>query len=285
MIQELIQRAYRKYDMDYASKFSDYKLARYFKSGFKKIAFRKLEGFEREKAKEMDLRNAEWKNLIIFDGCRHDIFEKVVGDSNFRYSPGSNSAQFIIENLSEGDWSDIVYVTANPHFHESHFKDLTGRNPGEVFHTVFHSYEEKWSHEKSTVLPRDLVDDLKTAKKLFPDKKVIAHFMQPHYPFVNSDIGGGGINPELDNDTTEYSAWQLAERGKYERDEVWSAYRENLEYIIDEVMDELKKLEGKTIITSDHGNLVGEEGFYGHLYKVYAEPLIKVPWYEIGEQN
>jgi len=285
MIQEKIQDFYRIYDMKYASKFSDYKLARYFKSGLRKIAFRRLEGFDRVEGKKMELTKEDWDNLIILDACRHDLFEEVMGESDFRYSPGSNSAEFIMRNFSEGDWSDVVYVTANPHFHESHFKDLTGRNPDEVFHTVFHSYEDKWNHEESTVLPEKLMEDVRTAKKLFPDKKIIAHFMQPHYPFVNSEIGGGSINPELDNSSTEYSAWQLAEKGKYEREEIWNAYRENLEYILEEIMDELKKLEGKTIITSDHGNLVGEEGFYGHPYKVDAEPLIKVPWYEVGEQK
>jgi hypothetical protein len=277
----MISKLYRKYDNQIHPRIEGFKSARYFRAGLKRIIFHSLENFSLEEGKEMNIQQEEWQNLIILDACRHDLFEEVMGESDFRYSPGSNSSEFIIKNFSEGDWSDVVYVTANPHFHESQFTDLTDKKPEDVFHTVFHSYEDKWDEEEATVMPRALMEDFKTAKKLFPDKKIIAHFMQPHYPFVNSDIKVKGINPELDHDKEGLSAWDLAEKGEYSRDEIWKEYRENLEFVLDEILEDLKDLEGKTIITSDHGNLVGEKGFYGHPYKVHAKPLIKVPWHEV----
>lgn len=277
----MLSQIYRKYDNKIHPRVEEYKLARYFRTGLKKIVFRGIENFDREEGKEMDLKQDEWQNLVILDACRHDLFEEVQGESDFRYSPASNSSEFIIENFSDGDWSEVVYVTANPHFHESQFTELTGRKPEEVFHTVFHSYEDKWDHEEATVMPEDILEDFETARKLFPNKKIIIHFMQPHYPFVNSEIEAKGINPELDHKKEDMSAWDLAEKGEYSRKEIWNAYRENLKFVLDEIMEEFRQLENKTVITSDHGNLVGEKGFYGHPYKVHAKPLIKVPWYEI----
>jgi hypothetical protein len=281
----MISEIYKKYSHKIHPNIEGLKLARYFRAGLKKIVFYRMENFDREEKKEMQLKEKNWRNLIILDACRHDLFECVMGDTDFRYSPGSNSAEFIMKNFSEGDWSDVVYVTANPHFHESHFKELTGKKSEDVFHTVFHSYEDKWNDKEATVMPKDLMEDFETARKLFPDKKIILHFMQPHYPFVKSNIDSKGIKPDLNHKKEELSAWDLAERGEFSKEEVWNAYQENLEFVLDEVMEELEKLEQRTVITSDHGNFVGEKGFYGHPYNVHAEPLIKVPWFVVGESK
>lgn len=275
----MLANLYRRYRHQLLPKIEDNKLAEIFHAVFKKIVFRRFEGFDRVEGKEMKIRDEDWDNLIILDACRHDLFEEVVGECDFRYSQGSNSAEFIKKNFSEGDWSDALYVTANPHFHESQFKHITGRDPGEVFHTVFHTYEDKWSKEKSTVMPSDVISDLKTAKKLFPDKKIIAHFMQPHFPFVNSEISSTGFNPEYEDE--ELGVWAKAQLGKLEREELWNAYADNLKFVWEEIEEEINDLDGKTIVTADHGNFVGENGFYGHPYKVHAEVLLKVPWKEI----
>lgn len=40
------------------------------------------------------------------------------------------------------------------------------------------------------------------------------------------------------------------------------------------------KIEGKTIITSDHGNAFGEYGLFGHPAGYHIQALVKVPWLE-----
>ena len=41
-----------------------------------------------------------------------------------------------------------------------------------------------------------------------------------------------------------------------------------------------EKVEGKTVLTSDHGNAVGEWRTYGHPCGRYHLSLVTVPWFE-----
>lgn len=221
----------------------------------------------------------DWDNLFILDACRHDLYEEVEGETDSRISIGSRTPEYISETFSEGDFSDVVYITGNPYFSERKFQELTGRSPDDVFHTVFHTYMEYWDDDKGTILPEPLIDDAKTARKLFPDKRIVVHFMQPHIPFVKSSIGGKDMDVELDFDINRYSLWQKAEKGLYDRKDVWDAYRNNLGNFIDEIKSAGRGLDGKTAITSDHGNFVGENGLYGHQFPhSTAEVMRKVPW-------
>lgn len=53
----------------------------------------------------------------------------------------------------------------------------------------------------------------------------------------------------------------------------------------------IEKLEGKTIVTSDQGNLFGERipplfiREYGHHCRIYTKNLIKVPWFAVNKSN
>lgn len=244
-----------------------------------------LRGIEKVNEEPGDVFEREWDNLLILDACRHDLYEEVEGETDYRITKASNSPAFISENFSDGEYSDIVYVTGNPWFSESKFEGHTGgRKPSEMFHEVFHTYMTDWDSEKGTVLPEPLMRDARTARKLFPGKKVVVHFMQPHYPFVNSDLTKEGIRPDLDSSEEGESVWQEASKGKHSDNELWNSYKGNLEFILEEISEFSENIEGKTVITSDHGNLVGEKGFYGHSFNYDAMALRKVPWDVVSEE-
>jgi hypothetical protein len=240
---------------------------------------------EKSEKPEFDVFEKDWDNLLILDACRLDLYEEVEGETKGRTSLGSSTAEFVKKNFSEGDFSDTVYVTGNPHFSKKLFSELTGRDPDETFHEVFHTYMSDWDAENGTVLPEPLIRDAETAKKLFPDKRIVVHFMQPHYPFVGSNlVSDAGISQQVDKkyENVEDQAWVMTETGKVSKDKIWKAYRENLEYILDEIEDFTENLEGKTLVTSDHGNAVGESTFYGHPKGVNTKELREVPWYELS---
>ena len=71
-----------------------------------------------------------------------------------------------------------------------------------------------------------------------------------------------------------------------DREQVLAAYRENLDLVLPHVEALLETLSGKSVVTSDHGNLVGERGFpipirmYGHPRGLHHEELLSVPWLE-----
>lgn len=70
---------------------------------------------------------------------------------------------------------------------------------------------------------------------------------------------------------------------------LYRAYRENLEAVLPAVERLLSELDGRTVVTADHGQLFGERLFsipirkYGHPPGLYPEELVKVPWHVFDE--
>lgn len=63
-------------------------------------------------------------------------------------------------------------------------------------------------------------------------------------------------------------------------DGVRKAYEENLEIVLNHVAQLLREFRGKIVITSDHGELLGENGLYGHPWGMRHPALIEIPWLE-----
>lgn len=241
-----------------------------------KVIFRKLLSREFDKPEGENFLDKEWDNLIILDACRHDLYQELEGETSYIYSNAYETSKWVEETFSNRETGDIVVVTANPHYEASRFQDLVGKMPSEQFHSLWCTYQDKWDETENTVLPEDVVKDAETAEKLFPKKKKIIHFIQPHYPFIGQDMEEGGIGQK-----EGVSVWDRAERGEYNREEVWEGYRENLETVLPHAKDLAKNLSGKTVITADHGNLVGEKSMYGHDAEFDSKLLRKVPWESI----
>lgn len=223
-------------------------------------------GKERVREENLDsIFDYEWDNLIILDACRFDLFNEVTGVEGYRYTLASGTKQYLQANFSEGNFEDIVYISDNPHIHNSKFNELTGRNPEEVFETVFHSY---LGEEDKRFYTSSVAEDARTAQKLFEDERKIIHFLLPHMPTISE-------KSNID--------WRNAERKEYSSDEVWKGYTENLNFVLEEVRDLANDLEGKTLITSDHGNLFNSNGVYGHTTNLPIEGLRKVPLCNLEE--
>lgn len=226
--------------------------------------------------------NLEWDNLVILDACRYDIFEA--------YNPfdepvqkvqsnASHTTDFLDRNLT-GNQSDTVYITASPQVTKYESR----------FHDVIHVWQDKWDSELRTVLPQSVTEASINTIGKYNDKKIVIHYMQPHYPFI------GPTGRELDIHATftgglrerkHLSIWEMLSSGKVAELDVKKAYKENLEIVLEEVMNLNRHLDGKTIITSDHGNLFGERvsplpiKLYGHPSNIPAENLISVPLVEL----
>lgn len=230
-----------------------------------------------EKVSEKDAKGIDhygWDNLVILDGCRLDTFRSTIGGCESRVALAGCTPEYIWENFSSGDYSDIVYVTGNPQFSPESFRSKTGRNIESVFHEVFHTYRHGWDDEAGTVPPRPVLEDLETANRLFPEKRTVAHFMQPHIPFLDSDV-------RSPFDSGSRNVWRMAEIGLYTHEEIEEAYSDNLRYIWDRISGSLSDLDGRTMVTSDHGNFLGENGRYDHTDYSRAKALRKVPLLEV----
>lgn len=226
----------------------------------------------------------DWDNLLILDACRYDLIcesDLTRGNLEYRWSGGSNSEEFIRYNTTGETLDDVVWVTANPWV--SKYREAIFR--------VIDIWDKGWNDDLNTVDPHTMKDAAMKAADDYPDKRLVIHFMQPHYPFIGNygrrqlpdhrTFIGDGI---VDQDVEAPSIWDLLRQGVVSKDNVWRAYRENFKLVFPVALDLEDQLGGKSVITADHGNLFGERLFpipireYGHPSQLRIKSLVKVPW-------
>lgn len=233
-----------------------------------------------------DMIAADWDNLLILDACRYDLFEArnpIDGELRSVRSKGSDSWEFMEANFAGRTLHDTVYVTANPHVYEL---------PDDTFHAVENLLESRWDEDAGTVQPEAVVEEAIAAHEQYPDKRLIVHFMQPHFPFLGptgrtfDHMGIEGL--DADDRSEAPNPWfGLIYDGTVDAETVLTAYQENLELLFPHVERLLESLGGKSVVTADHGNLIGERGFpipmrmYGHPRGLNRDEVRTVPWLEI----
>lgn len=234
----------------------------------------------------------DWDNLIILDACRYDQFEMlntIPGRLEARTSLGSATLEFMMENFDGSAHYDTVYVTANPMYLYEEDADID-----DAFYRVVDVWRSNWDGQYHTVHPEKMVEATLEAYERYPDKRLISHFIQPHYPFIGdaaNEIGHHAGNKlayrsALGKETEEIdpTVWELLEEGRVDERTVRRAYDENLEIVLSYVEELVDEFPEKTVVTSDHGNLIGERvapfgrSMYGHPPNVYTDELRKVPW-------
>ncbi|MXR40772.1 hypothetical protein GRX01_05365 [Halobaculum sp. WSA2] len=235
----------------------------------------------------------DWDTLLILDGCRADTFAghmhelEVDGEYHRRVSPASSSMEFMEETFEDKEFHDTVYVTANPHI--EYFDSG-------IFHDVFSLLsDEHWNSNLDTVLPETVAQKGIEARQKYPNKRLILHFMQPHYPFIGEkgqSLPHRGYNKSLKHGHHDQpSIWDLLRDGSSCLDisVVQEAYEENLSIVLDTINHILPNFNRETVvITADHGNFIGERLWpiplreYGHPGTAFAPETAYVPWFEIS---
>lgn len=238
--------------------------------------------------------NEDWDNLIILDACRLDKFEEMVeledGCLESRTSIASRSPTFMSRNLEGRAYHDIVYICANPHV-ASYQED--------VFHDVLNIWEEEWDEETGAILPKTVTEAAINAAQEYPNKRICVHYMQPHSPYIGKSRKELLSSPEWtrakrltgkENPNIFPALWYGALN--LEREFLFCLYDENLQLVMEDVEILLEEFSGKTAISADHGELLGEtvgpipmKG-YGHP-PLYCSELREVPWYTVtrGERR
>lgn len=230
----------------------------------------------------------DWDYLVILDAAHPEYFEQELelpGNYERRFSAASESSGFIESNFLEKELHDTIYITANPH---------STLIPDNVFYKIRNLLNEQWDAELGTVPPTAVVSTATEELDDHPDKRLILHFMQPHFPFIgekgrgfdesaipndgNIDKRPGGANP--------WSRLRRADDINIET--VLAAYRENHAILQPHLEMFLNQTSGETVITADHSNLIGGRGFpipireYGHP-PGYATPRLRsVPWLRVS---
>ena len=230
-----------------------------------------------------DIFAEDWDTLIILDACRYDMFERISdlpGRLETRTSRGSSTPEFLRANFDDRELLDTVYVTANPQLYRKRDQIET------TLHAVIDVWnEEGWNEQYGTVLPETVAEAAIDAAETYPNKRHVVHFMQPHYPFLSdeTEFDKGHLENE---DAEEGNAWTQLIEGTVEVDVelLWELYDDNLRRALPSVERLLTELSGRTVVTADHGNMIGERARPvpirpgGHPRGLYTEQLVKVPW-------
>lgn len=238
----------------------------------------------------IDIFEQDWDNLLILDACRYDLFERrsrLNGSLERVISRGASTTEFLDGNFAGRELHDVVYVTANPQYYRH--REIIDC---ELHDVVNISLEDGWNKEYGTVLPETVTESASAVADEYEDKRLVIHYIQPHYPFLDSkttfDKG------QIEDPDDEAAFWRRIMTGKLsvDIDHLWDLYERNLDRVLKSVEELVASLEGRTVITSDHGNMLGERAFpipireWGHPRGVHTPELIEVPWLVIdGERR
>ncbi|MFB6271143.1 MAG: hypothetical protein ABEH83_14460 [Halobacterium sp.] len=228
--------------------------------------------------------DADWDVLVVLDACRADLFAAVAetGDYDFltaapasRTSPASSSEEWlntVFGGADDAALAGLAYVTGNP-FSASEID-------ADRFHSVEAVWQYAWDDDLGTIPPRPITDAAVRTWRDADADRLVVHYMQPHFPSIPAagDTADDGI--ELDRfGETSLSVWDDLRFGRRSEADAWDAYRQNLEYVLDDLDVLFSNLDADTaVITADHGNAFGERDLYGHPGGVDLPVLRDVPW-------
>lgn len=166
--------------------------------------------------------------------------------------------------------AETAYITGNPH--SERLLDAT------KLAFLDEVWRYAWDEEGKTVPARPITDQTITAARHSSYDRVIAHYMQPHFPCVPTNATSHGFEP---GKGLTGSIWDELRRGRIDKELAWGLYVQNVDYVLDEVELLLSSIDAeKVVITADHGNAFGEQFVWGHPNGLSMPCLREVPWFE-----
>jgi len=265
-----------------------------------------------------NLLEENWGTAVILDACRYDMFKSTypeyIEGGRLERRTGATCTTHWLRSVFRENNNDLIYVSGNPWINSVTGWD--GFNPSEKFEEIWDVWDWAWDEERETVPPKYVTKAALRARKEHPDKRIIAHYLQPHYPYLDGTVpekvrmyfegvngrsnGSGHITSSLgkfvDRSLERWLGrsrhWGLREFlkvdtnrveeylwRKYSADQLKSLYEKNLRRVLSEVSKLLDRSEERVIITSDHGEAFGEKGDFFHPYGTKNPVVRHVPYW------
>mgnify|MGYP006281559513 FL=1 len=225
--------------------------------------------------KTVEVMKEKWDYLIVLDACRYDTFKKITakkieGNLHKKNSLGTHTAEWLINNFPEKNYN-IVYVSGTPQVSRVKLKKRLG-NENPFFH-LEDVWNWGWDENLGTVHPKTVNKSAKKLKDRYPKKRMIIHYLQPHSPFIGKK--------KIQKNKKRMKWRDRVRKKKLSKTKVRKAYESNLRLVTKHVKTLVKNLDGKIVITSDHGENFGELGLFSHLPAMYMKSLMQIPWHVI----
>lgn len=222
--------------------------------------------------KGIEVVGKNWDYLIVLDCARYDRFKElnmIEGNLKKKTSKGTHTIEWLKQNFRDF-YENIVYLSANPFISK---KGIAGFKGTDHFYHVENVWNYGWNEELETVPPKEVSEAAIKSKERYPEKKMIVHFLQPHPPFIGETKIL--VNPR--------DIWHKVKKGELDRKKLRKARDGNLKLVLKEVESLIGHLDGKIVITSDHGEMLGERPLFKQLFFDYKK-LVEVPWLEICQK-
>ncbi|AWB26372.1 hypothetical protein [Halococcoides cellulosivorans] len=244
-----------------------------------------------EKRESLGSSTPEWAYRTL-DGD-HDI-------AYFSGNPFINDLGIALKDLKWGASCDYDW-TANDHIK-----------------SVIDVWQDEWDDDLGTVPPAGIEASYRDHADLVDEReRTVLHYMQPHAPFLSRDGGPKleqiqeGIKRQGDDDASQGPLGRIGDavRPKMERllegselaqkAGLWletgttgllsdgtretglKLHEENLRIALEEIATLVEDLDGRVVVTADHGEAFGEEGVWEHHIETHIPALIDVPWLEL----
>ena len=215
---------------------------------------------------------SDWNILVILDACRFDVFSDVCwfeGKLCEVWSAGSCTDEWFLSTFKK-PLKDVILISPHPFFSKIDPKGLMDR-ARRVFRKVVYVSRGVKMVDRGIYMglaPAEPVTDT-AIRYSHLNTRLLVHYCQPHFPAL-------GTPKLLYSDKVIY---EKVKKGEIPLTLVKEAYVGNLKYVLREVQRLLEKTRwSKAVITSDHGELLGEHGMYGHPPKKRYPELRLVPW-------
>jgi hypothetical protein len=219
-----------------------------------------------------------WDACIILDACRYDLFRSTARKHTVwhdfdtverAWSLASTTQQWAPRTFNrtpEKILKNTAYVTSNANIECSSSVEL-----GAIDHVWQYASKPNKKVDSSTVTNR-------AASYIQSDEfeQVVIHYALPHAPFPHC-IGKYDSQPSEEPGSTQ-TVWKGLRDGRFGQEEIWKDYQLALKRGLGEVKRVINHVNGRILVTSDHGNLLGEWGFYGHPHSMLLPSVRRVPW-------
>jgi hypothetical protein len=223
--------------------------------------------------------------LIILDACRYDIFKETCnrylsGTLIKARSEGSNTFEWMPKIFCLPEFKQTKVFSSHPAINSLGL-EICGFKATKFFskENIIDIWRIGWSNEFNTVLPEEVV---KHVIKIGLNKRNLIWFMQPHFPWIHAKQISRKIIEEFPTMRSQGEAIRKkVKKGEISREQVVKNYTSNLHlvlYYVSKLLEKIRDIAGKVVVTSDHGEILGEYDFYGHYPRVYCPELIVVPW-------
>lgn len=222
----------------------------------------------------VDILAANWDSLVLLDACRHDIFAEHVnlpGETDWAYSRAGTTTEFLRANFGDKRIYDTIYITTNTWIFM--LDDVNAE-----FFLTLHAEDDETAVEMAA-----------EKYEQHEDKRFIVHLTAPHHPYTGPTAAKHFPETQSDElfDRIKRSELNISD------ETLRNAYLETLENVVPLVRRLLDFFKGRTVVSADHGELLGDRTGpipmrdYGHYSRYYVDPLVKVPWhtYDSGERR